>query len=71
MKVYTYSQARQHLSEILDQAKYEVVIIRRRDGSTFSVISKQLNRSPFDVRGMKTQASTEDIISAVRESRQR
>ncbi|MFO1420218.1 MAG: type II toxin-antitoxin system prevent-host-death family antitoxin [Candidatus Competibacteraceae bacterium] len=35
MKVYTYSQARQQLSELLDSAETkEEVLIQRRDGST-------------------------------------
>jgi len=28
-------------------------------------------RSPFDVPGIKTQATTEDILEAIRESRER
>jgi prevent-host-death family protein len=69
MKIYTYSQARQHLSELLDQAQTEEVIIHRRDGSTFSIVPKKLPKSPFDVKGLKTKASTEDVIEAVRVSR--
>lgn len=71
MKVYTYSQARQHLSEVLDMARNEEVLIRRRGGDTFSLSYKSKSRSPFDVPGIKTRASTEDILDAVRESRAR
>lgn len=70
MKVYTYSQARQRLSELLNYAEKEEVLIRRRDGTTFAVISKQAVSSPFDIPGIDTDASTEDILSAVQESRE-
>ncbi|MGH8548484.1 MAG: type II toxin-antitoxin system Phd/YefM family antitoxin [Methylococcales bacterium] len=45
MKVYTYSEARQTLSELLNQAQQEEVLIRRRDGATFSVIPKRKKQS--------------------------
>lgn len=69
MKIYTYSQARQRLSELLDQAQTEEVIIHRRDGSTFSIVPRKLPKSPFDIEGVKTTASTEDVVEAVRASR--
>jgi len=70
MKVFTYSEARQNLSKLLNIAQKEEVEIRRRDGSAFSLISKKEKRkSPFDVRGIKTKATTKGILSAVRESR--
>ena len=71
MKVYSYSQARQRLSEVLDTALNEEVLIRRRGRETFSVVSKTVSTSPFDVPGIKTKATTQDIIDAVRESRSR
>jgi len=69
MKVYTYSQARQNLSEVLNQAKEEEVLIRRRGGDCFAVVPKPREGSPFDVPGVKTKATTSDILAAVRESR--
>ena len=71
MKVYTYSEARQKLSEVLDLARSEEVIIKRRGGETFTLLFKKLPKSPFDVPGIKTRATTKDIIDAVRESRAR
>jgi hypothetical protein len=70
MKVYTYSEARQKLAELLNQALQEEVLIRRRDGATFSVISKRNKRSPFDVKGIKTTVSTRDMLDAIKESRE-
>ncbi len=69
MKVYTYSEARQRLSEVLDIAREEEVIIKRRGGETFSVVFKTSPESPFDVPGIKTKATTEDILDAIRKSR--
>ena len=70
MKVYTYSQARQKLSELLNEALRDEVLIRRRDGSLFSVTSKKQKKSPFDIEGMDIDVSAEDIVNAVRESRE-
>jgi len=69
MKVYTYSEARQKLSQVLDIARTEEVIIKRRGGETFTLGLKKSPQSPFDVPGIKTRATTKDIIDAVRESR--
>ncbi|MFC1820603.1 type II toxin-antitoxin system prevent-host-death family antitoxin [Thermodesulfobacteriota bacterium] len=71
MKVYTYSEARQKLSKVLDTARSEEVIIKRRGGGTFTLVFNKSSQSPFDVPGIKTRATTKDIIDAVRESRSR
>lgn len=72
MRVFTYSEARQNLSRLLVLAQTEEVWIRRRDGSTFVLRAQQESPdSPLDVPGLKTQASTEDILQAVRDSRER
>jgi len=70
MQVFTYSEARQNLSKLLNIAQEEEVEIRRRDGTAFSLTSKKEKaKSPFDVRGMKTKATTQDILRAVKKSR--
>jgi hypothetical protein len=73
MTVFTYSQARQHFASVLDIASREgEVQIRRKDGSLFSLsLLNSPKRSPLHVRGLKTKATTEDIIAAIRESRTR
>ncbi|ACF46755.1 prevent-host-death family protein [Prosthecochloris aestuarii DSM 271] len=71
MKVYTYSEARQKLSEVLEIARREEVVIRKRTGEMFSVVFRKPEVSPFDVPGVKTQALTDDILDAVREVRSR
>ena len=71
MKVYTYSQARQNLSEVLNRSKSEEVLIRRRGGEVFRVAPQPQEGSPFDVEGVRTKAKTEDILCAIREVRER
>ena len=71
MKVYTYSEARQRLSDVLNIARTEEVVIKRRGGETFSIVFKKSTKSPFDVPGIKTKATTKDILEAVKDSRER
>ena len=70
MKVYTYSEARQKLSMLLDIARSEEIIIKRRGVESFKLVFNQPNKSPFDVPGIRTKATTQDILDAVRESRE-
>ena len=69
MKIYTYSQARQQLSDILNTAEHEEVVIRRKDGRSFSIVQKIMGSSPFDIPGIETKATTGDILNAISESR--
>ncbi|MBU1171168.1 MAG: type II toxin-antitoxin system Phd/YefM family antitoxin [Proteobacteria bacterium] len=72
MKVYTYSEARQKLSMILDMARSEEVIIKRRGGETFKLVFNQSDKSPFDVKGISginKKIKTQDILDAISESR--
>lgn len=72
MKVFTYSEARQNLSKILLLAQSEEIEIKRKDGVVFSLKFKfkfKGNSSPFDVAGIKTKATTQNILDAVRASR--
>ena len=70
MNVYTYSEARQKLSSVLDSAKQSgKVLIRRKDGSIFSLSPELPSKSPLDVKGIKTDITTKEIVSFVRESR--
>ena len=69
MKVYTYSQARQRLAALLEEARRAgAVRIRRRDGQTFVIRSEVPGESPLDVPGVRLRRRDE-IVAAVRESR--
>lgn len=69
MKGYTYSEARERLAEILNIAREEDVMIQGRGGEVFTIVLKKKSRSPFAIPGIKTQASTKDILQAVKDSR--
>ena len=72
MKVYTYSEARQKLARLLDEArKGGEIRIKRRDGSEFAVRPIRPGRSPLDVPGVDTGLTREEILTAIRESRER
>jgi antitoxin Phd len=72
MKVYTYSEARQRLSRLLDEAKSRGESrIMRQDGTEFTIQPVKSTGSPFDVKGVKTNVSMSDIKSAIREGRER
>jgi len=72
MKVYTYSEARQRLSRLLDEARTTgETRIKRQDGSEFTIKPVTSPGSPFDVNGVKTKVSTKDISSAIRQGRER
>jgi hypothetical protein len=72
MRVFTYSEARQNLSSLLNRALRDGgVRIRRRDGRTFVLLPDRAVRSPFDVEGVPLGLSREEIVSFVREGRAR
>jgi hypothetical protein len=72
MKVYTYSQAREKLANILEESKKEEIVIRRRKGDMFTIAPKTpIRRSPFDVAGLPKSISRKEIVSAIRASRAR
>jgi antitoxin (DNA-binding transcriptional repressor) of toxin-antitoxin stability system len=72
MKVYTYSEARQSLARLLDEAEQGgEVRIKRRDGSEYAVRPVRRGRSPLDVPGVDTGLTREEIVAAIRESRER
>jgi hypothetical protein len=71
MKLYTFTQARQQLATVLDEALREEVVIRRRNGDQFCVVPRQTPASPFDVPPVRSSATTNDILEALRESRER
>jgi len=72
MQVYTYSEARQKLAMILDQAENTgKVLIRRKDGRTFALLPERVVSSPLDVPTIKANISTQEIVDIVREGSER
>lgn len=70
MRIYTFSQARQQLATVLDEASREgEVQIRRRDGRSFVVQPLVEAGSPLDVPAVPTALTTAEILALVREGR--
>jgi len=76
MKVFNYSEARQNFATVLNTALKEEVIITRKDGNRFKLLSMHENKkrgeSPLeDIKGIKANIAMDDILDAIRESRER
>jgi len=72
MQVYTYSEARQKLAFVLEQAESTgKVLIRRRDGRTFALVPEKTLSSPLDVPPIKARITTKEIVDIIREGRER
>ena len=72
MHVYTYSEARQKLAVILEQAENTgKVLIRRKDGRTFSLTPEKISVSPLDVPSIKADITTKELVEMIREGRER
>jgi hypothetical protein len=72
MNVYTFSEARQNLASVLEEAQRKgAVRIKRRDGSEFEIAPVRSRTSPLDVPGVDLGLSAEEIVSALRETRAR
>lgn len=70
MRIYTYSEARQKLASLLEQASREgAVRIRRRDGSTYVLRPEPRRGSPLDVEGLDLGLGREEILASIREGR--
>lgn len=72
MRVYTYSEARQKLAVVLEQAESTgKVLIRRKDGRTFALTPEKIATSPLDVPSIRANISTKEIVDIIREGRER
>jgi hypothetical protein len=70
MKVYTYSEARQQLATVLEQAGREGgVRIRRRDGEVFVLRPERAKGSPLEVPGLNLRLTRKEIVEFVRAGR--
>jgi len=72
VQVYTYSEARQKLATVLEQAESTgKVLIRRKDGRTFALTPEQTASSPLDVPFIKANITTKEIVDIIRKGRER
>ena len=69
-RVYTYSEARQNLATILENAAQEgEVRVKRRDGRVFVIKPDVSRRSPLNVQGIALGMSAQEIVHFVHEGR--
>ncbi len=72
MDVYTYSEARQNFSRVLDKAEATGrVLIRRKDGRTYALVPERPSGSPLDVPSIQADVSTRELVTIVRNQRRR
>lgn len=72
MNVYTFSEARQKLSAVLEEAQRKgAVRIKRRDGSEFEIAPVRSQKSPLDVPGVDLGFAADEIVAVIRETRAR
>jgi len=70
MIVYTYSEARQKLADLLEEAASEgEVKIRRKDGQMFVVRPEPREGSFLDVPGIDLGMTAEEIVQFIQEGR--
>jgi hypothetical protein len=71
MKVYTYSEARQQLATLLEEAtRTGSVLIRRKDGRVFVLHPEPpLSTSPLDVPGEPIGLDRDEILDFIHEGR--
>lgn len=76
MNVYTYSEARQRLSDVLNEAERTgEVRIKRRGGGEYALRPVRREASPFEAAGpavdTERELSSQDLVDAVRGARER
>ena len=70
MRVYTYSEARQQLANVLEEAGREGgVRIRRKDGQVFLLQPERRKTSPLDVPVLGLKLTRKEIVEFVHAGR--
>ena len=70
MNTYTFSEARQKLASLLEQASRNgEVRIKRRDGQVFIIRPQKRTGSPLDIEGVQLNLTREDILESIAEGR--
>jgi hypothetical protein len=70
MNTYTFTEARQKLASLLEQAiRSGEVRIKRRDGRIFVIRPEKRKGSPLDVSGIDLDLSRAEILESIQESR--
>ena len=70
MKTYTFTQAREKLAALLDEAaQHGEVRIQRRSGDVFIIKLLRNKSSGLNVKGLKIGLDRDEILQSIREGR--
>ena len=70
MNIYTFTEAREKLASLLDQAAREgEVRIKRRDGQVFVLRLLERSDSPLNVKGVDLKLTRQEILESIAEGR--
>jgi antitoxin Phd len=70
MKTYTFSQARQQFSMVLNYADKEgEVQVTRRDGRVFVIQPARTTHSPLKIKGVNLGLSEQELLDYIHEGR--
>jgi len=70
VNTYTFTEARQKLASLLEQAaRSGEVRIKRRDGQVFIIRPQKRKGSPLDVAGIQLNLTRDEILESIQESR--
>lgn len=70
MNIYTFTEAREKLASLLDQAAHEgEVRIKRRDGQVFVIRLQRRTDSPLNVKGIDLKMTRKEILESIAEGR--
>jgi prevent-host-death family protein len=68
--VYPYTEARQNLASLLDEAVNDgEVRVRRKDGQIFVIVPKESAGSSLDVEGIDLDLTRDEIVEFIHEGR--
>ncbi len=72
MNTYTFTEAREKLASLLDQAARDgEVRIKRRDGQIFVIRVQKRFDSPLNVEGLNLNLTRKDILASIVEGRRK
>jgi prevent-host-death family protein len=67
---YTYSEARQNLASLLDEAVRDgEVRVRRKDGQIFVIVPEESAGSPLGMEGIDLDLTRDEIVEFIHEGR--
>ena len=70
--IYTYSEARQNLAALLEEARKKgAVRVKRRDGQLFVIRPEVQTDSPLNVPGIDLGLGKGELVTLVREGREK